>query len=226
MPHVLFLNRKEFEELSKSKLHFYFELSAIRFVIIDIESVYYLIAVGDKNLKSNNTDIIETQLSNSIFLGCAKVLSQLPHHGGMRVDIACRGDLEVDEHHTIEDVGIALGEALALALGDKRGIERYGFTLPMDESRATVLIDLGGRIDFAWDVRFTREYVGDTPTEMFSHFFKSLAAGLRANIHVSAAGENNHHIAEGVFKAFARALRQAVRRTPFVTTLPSSKGTL
>ena len=154
------------------------------------------------------------------------MLSQLPHHGGMRVDIACRGDLEVDEHHTIEDVGIALGEALALALGDKRGIERYGFTLPMDESRATVLIDLGGRIDFAWDVRFTREYVGDTPTEMFSHFFKSLAAGLRANIHVSAAGENNHHIAEGVFKAFARALRQAVRRTPFVTTLPSSKGTL
>ena len=154
------------------------------------------------------------------------MLSQLPHHGGFALDIICRGDLEVDEHHTIEDVGIALGEALALALGDKRGIERYGFTLPMAESRATVLIALGGRIDFAWDVRFTCEYVGDTPTEMFSHFFKSLAAGLRANIHVSAAGENNHHIAEGVFKAFARALRQAVRRTPFVTTLPSSKGTL
>lgn len=154
------------------------------------------------------------------------MLSQIPHHSGISLDISCRGDLEVDEHHTMEDVAIALGEAISIALGDKRGIERYGFVLPMDESRAMVLIDLGGRIDFQWDVEFTREYVGDTPTEMFSHFFQSLASALKANLHISAKGSNNHHLIEGVFKAFARALKMAVQRDPFSYELPSSKGIL
>lgn len=153
-------------------------------------------------------------------------LDQIPHHSGISLTVRCKGDLEVDEHHTMEDVAIVLGEALLKALGDKRGIERYGFVLPMDESRAMVLIDLGGRIDFQWDVEFTREYVGDTPTEMFRHFFFSLCCAMKCNLHVSARGENNHHLIEGVFKAFARALKMAVRRDPFSYDLPSSKGIL
>lgn len=154
------------------------------------------------------------------------MLWQIPHHAGISLNIKCKGDLEVDEHHTMEDVAIALGEALLKALGDKRGIERYGFVLPMDESRAMVLIDLGGRIEFQWDVNFTREYVGDTPTEMFKHFFQSLCCAMKCNLHIEAKGENNHHLIEGVFKAFARALRMAVRRDPFSYELPSSKGIL
>lgn len=154
------------------------------------------------------------------------MLWQIPHHSGISLQIKCKGDLEVDEHHTMEDVAIALGDALLRALGDKRGIERYGFVLPMDESRAMVLLDLGGRIEFQWDVEFTREYVGDTPTEMFRHFFQSLCCAMRCNLHIAAKGENNHHLIEGVFKAFARALRCAVRRDPFSYELPSSKGIL
>ena len=154
------------------------------------------------------------------------MLEQIPHHGGVSLAIYCQGDLEVDEHHTMEDVGIVLGEAIGQALGDKRGIERYGFVLPMDECKAMVLIDFGGRADFVWKVDFTREYVGDTPTEMFPHFFKSLCTAARCNLRVEAEGENNHHLAESVFKAFARALRQAVRRNVFDGALPSSKGTL
>ena len=154
------------------------------------------------------------------------MLSQLIHHGGIALEIKCKGDLEVDEHHTIEDVGIALGEALRQALGDKRGIDRYGFALPMDESRALVLLDFGGRSELVWDVPFTREYVGDVPTEMFKHFFKSLSDAMRANLYVQARGENNHHLAEGIFKAFARSLNQAVRRDVFNYDLPSSKGLL
>lgn len=154
------------------------------------------------------------------------MLNQIPHHGGVTLDITCRGDLEVDEHHTMEDVAIALGDAIYQALGSKRGIERYGFVLPMDESRAMVLIDFGGRSELVWDVNFTREYVGDTPTEMYEHVFKSLASAMHANLYVAARGENNHHIIEGVFKAFARALKQAVHRNPFSYDLPSSKGIL
>ncbi len=154
------------------------------------------------------------------------MLDQLPHHGGVSLQLKCAGDLEVDEHHTMEDVGIVLGEAIGQALGDKRGIDRYGFALPMDECKALVLIDFGGRADFVWNVIFTREYVGDTPTEMFSHFFKSLCTAARCNLRVEAEGENNHHLAESVFKAFARALRQAVRRDIWRYELPSSKGVL
>lgn len=154
------------------------------------------------------------------------MLWQLPHHAGISLDLSCKGDLEVDEHHTMEDVAIALGQAIDTALGSKRGIDRYGFVLPMDECKAMVLIDFGGRADFVWDVEFTREYVGDTPTEMYKHFFKSLCVAMRCNLHISARGENNHHLIEGVFKAFARALRMAVRRDVFSYSLPSSKGVL
>ena len=154
------------------------------------------------------------------------MLDQIAHHGGVSLQVQATGDLEVDEHHTMEDVGIALGEALRQALGNKRGIERYGFALPMDECDALVTLDLGGRIDFDWRVEFTREYVGDTPTEMFKHFFGSLCAAMQANLNIEARGENNHHLAEGVFKAFARALKAAVRRDVFNYTLPSSKGVL
>ena len=154
------------------------------------------------------------------------MLEQIPHHGGISLDIRADGDLEVDEHHTVEDVGIVLGEAIFRALGSKAGIERYGFVLPMDECEAMVLIDLGGRIDFKWDVEFTREYVGDVPTEMFRHFFQSVCNGAKCNLHIKATGENNHHKAEAVFKAFARALRMAVSRSRFPYELPSSKGLL
>ncbi len=152
------------------------------------------------------------------------MLDQIVHHAGISLTVKAKGDLQVDEHHTIEDVAITLGEAILKALGDRRGIERYGFALPMDEARAMVLLDFGGRIDFEWSVRFSRERVGDVPTEMFKHFFKSLGAAMRANLHVAARGENDHHIAEGIFKAFARALKAAVRREPLNDQLPSSKG--
>jgi len=154
------------------------------------------------------------------------MLDQLVHHGGIALSIRCKGDLDVDEHHTIEDVAIVLGEALRQAMGDKRGCGRYGFALPMDDCRATVLLDFGGRSELVWDVTFTREYVGDFPTEMFRHFFKSLSDAMRANLYVEAHGGNNHHLAESIFKAFARSLRQAVAQNPFSYELPSSKGVL
>ena len=173
------------------------------------------------DLDSSGTDGIDTGLK---FLD--HMLDQIVHHAGIYLTVKAKGDLEVDEHHTREDVAIVLGEALIKALGNKRGIERYGFVLPMDESKAMVLMDLGGRIEFVWDVEFARERVGDVPTEMFWHFFRSLGAAMNCNLHVSAKGENDHHIAEGIFKAFARALRMAVRREQFSYSLPSSKGVL
>ena len=154
------------------------------------------------------------------------MLDQIPHHSGISLEVSCKGDLEVDEHHTMEDVAIALGEAIRTALGSKRGIDRYGFVLPMDECQAMVLLDFGGRADFVWSVPFTRERVGDVPTEMFKHFFKSMCVAMRCNLHIEAKGENNHHLIEGVFKAFARALKMAVRRDVFKYDLPSSKGVL
>lgn len=154
------------------------------------------------------------------------MLEQIPNHGGVALSINAKGDLQVDEHHTIEDVGIVLGEAIGAALGDKLGVARYGFVLPMDDCDAAVLMDFGGRIDFRWNVEFNREKVGDVPTEMFSHFFQSVCAGARCNLHIRAEGGNEHHKAEAIFKAFARALRMAVARTPFPYELPSSKGVL
>lgn len=154
------------------------------------------------------------------------MLDQIPNHGGVALSINAKGDLQVDEHHTIEDVGIVLGEAINAALGSKLGIARYGFVLPMDDCDAAVLMDFGGRIDFRWNVEFNREKVGDVPTEMFSHFFQSVCAGAKCNLHIWAEGVNEHHKAEAIFKAFARALRMAVARTPFPYELPSSKGVL
>ena len=154
------------------------------------------------------------------------MLDQIPHHSGISLEVSCKGDLEVDEHHTMEDVAIALGEAIRIALGSKRGIDRYGFVLPMDECQAMVLLDFGGRADFVWSVPFTRERVGDVPTEMFKHFFKSMCMAMQCNLHIEAKGENNHHLIEGVFKAFARALKMAIRRDVFSYELPSSKGVL
>lgn len=154
------------------------------------------------------------------------MLDQIPNHGGVSLAIEAKGDLQVDEHHTIEDVGIVLGEAINAALGSKLGIARYGFVLPMDDCDAAVLMDFGGRIDFKWNAEFKREKVGDVPTEMFSHFFQSVCAGARCNLHIRAEGGNDHHKAEAIFKAFARALRMAVARTPFPYELPSSKGVL
>ena len=173
------------------------------------------------NLDASGTDGIDTGLK---FLD--HMLDQIVHHAGIYLTVKAKGDLEVDEHHTMEDVAIVLGEALTKALGGKRGIERYGFVLPMDESKAMVLMDLGGRIEFVWDVEFKREFVGDVPTEMFWHFFRSLGAAMSCNLHISAKGENDHHVAEGIFKAFARALKMAVRREQFSYSLPSSKGVL
>jgi imidazoleglycerol-phosphate dehydratase/histidinol-phosphatase len=154
------------------------------------------------------------------------MLWQIVHHAGVSLSIQVQGDLQVDEHHTIEDTAIVLGEAILTALGSKRGIERYGYALPMDECEALVLLDFGGRIDFQWDAVFSREKVGDVPTEMFSHFFKSFAQAARCNLHISAKGKNEHHKIEGIFKAFARALRMAIRRDAFSYELPSSKGVL
>ena len=154
------------------------------------------------------------------------MLEQIPNHGGVSLSINAQGDLQVDEHHTIEDVGIVLGEAINTALGQKLGIARYGFVLPMDDCDAAVLMDFGGRIDFKWNAEFKREKVGDVPTEMFSHFFQSVCCGAKCNLHIWAEGENGHHKAEAIFKAFARALRMAVARTPFPYELPSSKGVL
>ena len=184
--------------------------------------------------KTRETDICVTvdldgRLPSSIDTGLKffdHMLDQLVHHGGISLHIAAEGDLQVDEHHTMEDVAITLGQALTSALGDKRGIGRYGFALPMDDCDAAVLMDLGGRIDFQWDAQFTREYIGDTPTEMFRHFFQSLGAALQCNLHIKARGENNHHLCEAIFKAFARALRMAVRRDPQSNELPSSKGVI
>ena len=154
------------------------------------------------------------------------MLAQIAHHGGVSLAVDARGDLDIDEHHTMEDVAITLGEAIDRALGTKAGIARYGFALPMDDCRALVLLDFGGRIDFEWDAEFRRERVGDVPTEMFRHFFHSLACAARCNLQISAHGDNDHHKAEAIFKAFARAQRMAVGRQGFGYDMPSSKGVL
>lgn len=154
------------------------------------------------------------------------MLEQIGRHSGMDLTIKVKGDLNVDEHHTIEDTGIVLGECIRKALGDKRGIERYGFALPMDDCMAQVLLDFGGRSWLVWNADFHREKVGDMPTEMFLHFFKSLSDAAAMNLIIQAQGDNEHHKIEAIFKAFARALKQAVRRDIWNYSLPSSKGVL
>ena len=154
------------------------------------------------------------------------MLDQIGRHSGCDLKIHVKGDLEVDEHHTIEDTAIALGEALLKALGDKRGIERYGFALPMDDCLCSVALDFGGRAWLVFDGQFKREYVGDFPTEMLPHFFKSLSDAARMNLNIRLEGENEHHKIEGIFKAFAKAIKMAKNRDIYHYELPTTKGKL
>ena len=154
------------------------------------------------------------------------MLDQFSKHGGIDLSLKTVGDLDVDEHHTIEDTAIALGEAISVALGDKKGIERYGFTLPMDDSLADVSIDFGGRSWLVWEADFRREMIGKMPTEMFYHFFKSFADSAKANLNIRAKGDNEHHKIEAIFKAFAKSIKMAIKKDVEKMILPSTKGTL
>ena len=154
------------------------------------------------------------------------MLDQIARHGNMDLNIECKGDLHIDEHHTIEDTGIALGEAVAKALGNKIGIERYGFLLPMDDCLAQVAIDFGGRNWIVWEANFKREKIGEMPTEMFFHFFKSFSDAAKCNLNIKAEGENEHHKIESIFKAFAKAIKMAAKRDINNNSLPSTKGIL
>ena len=154
------------------------------------------------------------------------MLDQIARHGKMDLKITTKGDIHIDEHHTVEDTGIALGEAFGKALADKRGMERYGFALPMDEAEAKVLIDFGGRNWIVWNAEFKREKIGELPTEMFFHFFKSFSDAAKCNLNIECKGDNEHHKIEAIFKAFAKAIKMAVKRDPLSNYLPSTKGVL
>ena len=173
------------------------------------------------NLDGNGTCDISTGLG---FFD--HMLEQIGKHGGIDLTIQVKGDLYVDEHHTIEDTAIALGECLYQALGSKRGIERYGYCLPMDDCLCQVALDFGGRAWLVWNASFHREKIGEMPTEMFLHFFKSLSDAARMNLNIRAEGENEHHKIEGIFKALARSLKMAIRRDIYHYEVPSSKGSL
>lgn len=202
------------------------------------KAIYEFLALGARRVvherNTNETKIrIEMNLDGSgktdIHTGLHffdHMLDQLGRHSGMDLLVKVDGDLHVDEHHTIEDTAIALGEALQQALGNKTGIERYGFTLPMDDALAQVAIDFGGRAWLVWDATFTREKIGDMPTEMFYHFFKSLSDAARCNLSIRVEGDNEHHKIESIFKALARSIRMAIKREPGNRQLPSTKGIL
>jgi imidazoleglycerol-phosphate dehydratase / histidinol-phosphatase len=212
-----------------------------RFIALDTtnwKDIYEFLKAGTRSVEHRRTTK-ETDISVRINLdgkGEAKIstglaffdhmLDQLARHGGMDLEITARGDLHIDEHHTIEDTGIALGEAMLQVLGDKRGIERYGYCLPMDDCLAQVAIDFGGRNWIVWDAAFKREKIGEMPTEMFFHFFKSFSDAAKANLNIKAEGENEHHKIEAIFKAFAKAIKMAVKRDVNHMLLPSTKGVL
>lgn len=177
--------------------------------------------VVDINLDGNGKVEIETGLG---FFD--HMLHQIARHGNIDLTVQAKGDLFIDEHHTMEDTGITLGEAFAQALGNKKGIERYGFALPMDEAEAKVLLDFGGRNWLVWNVDFSREKIGDVPTEMFYHFFKSFSDAAKCNLNIECRGDNEHHKIEAIFKAFAKAIKMAVKRDPLSNQLPSTKGVL
>jgi imidazoleglycerol-phosphate dehydratase/histidinol-phosphatase len=205
---------------------------------VEWKSIYLFLKYGMRKVShTRNTNETKIQLeldvdgngSSSIKTGLAffdHMLDQLARHGKMDISLQVDGDLHVDEHHTIEDTGIALGEAMYKALADKRGMERYGFALPMDDAEAKVLIDFGGRNWIVWDAEFKREKVGDMPTEMFFHFFKSFSDASKCNLNIYARGDNEHHKIEAIFKAFAKAIRMAVRKDPFHDVMPTTKGLL
>ena len=202
------------------------------------ESIYHFLKLNARKVvkvrKTHETDIqlslnLDGTGKSNIVTGIAffdHMLDQLARHGGMDLSLEVKGDLEVDEHHTIEDTAIVLGEAFADALGDKLGIERYGFCLPMDDCLAQVAIDFGGRNWLVWETEFKREMIGQMPTEMFMHFFKSFSDGAKANLNIKAEGTNEHHKIEAIFKAFAKAIKVAVKRDPDKMILPSTKGSL
>lgn len=204
----------------------------------DWEKIYEFLKLKDRTAeihrKTNETDIqIQLNLDgtgkSNIKTGLAffdHMLDQLARHGQMDLDIQVDGDLEVDEHHTIEDTAIALGEVFHNAIGNKLGIERYGFCLPMDDCLAQVAIDFGGRNWLVWEADFNREMVGDMPTEMFYHFFKSFTDGAKANLNIKAEGKNEHHKIEAIFKAFAKSIKMSVKRDVEKMVLPSTKGVL
>jgi imidazoleglycerol-phosphate dehydratase/histidinol-phosphatase len=204
----------------------------------DWENIYNFLKLKDRQAeihrKTNETDIqiklnIDGTGKGDIKTGLSffdHMLDQLARHGQMDLEIKVDGDLEVDEHHTIEDTGIALGEVFLNALGNKLGIERYGFCLPMDDCLAQVALDFGGRNWLVWEADFKREKVGDMPTEMFHHFFKSFSDGAKANLNIKAEGINEHHKIEAVFKAFAKAIKMAIKRDVEKMVLPTTKGIL
>ncbi|RZK78777.1 MAG: imidazoleglycerol-phosphate dehydratase HisB [Pedobacter sp.] len=200
--------------------------------------IYTMLKAGSRTIRhERNTN--ETKISIELDLdgtGKAEIstglhffdhmLDQIARHGSMDLKIKTNGDLHIDEHHTIEDTGIALGEAFAKAIGNKLGLERYGFCLPMDDCLAQAAIDFGGRAWIVWDAEFKREKVGDVPTEMFYHFFKSFTDAAKCNLNIKAEGENEHHKIESIFKAFAKAIKMAIKRDAEKLVLPSTKGVL
>jgi imidazoleglycerol-phosphate dehydratase/histidinol-phosphatase len=203
-------------------------LDACRFVASSIRTAHIDRATNETSIaidvKLDGTGLYEVNTGLGFF---DHMLAQLSKHSLIDIKLSVKGDLHVDEHHTIEDTGLALGEAIRQALGDKRGLERYGFLLPMDESLAQVAIDLGGRPYFVFQGAFERERVGEFPTELVEDFFRAFADGLRANLHISVQGRNDHHKIEAIFKGVARALKQAVAIDPKASgLLPSTKGSL
>jgi imidazoleglycerol-phosphate dehydratase/histidinol-phosphatase len=212
--------------------------STVALETTDWQKIYEFLKVGQRRFehrrKTKETDIlIKLNLDGK---GEAKVntglhffdhmLDQIARHGSMDLEVDTKGDLHIDEHHTIEDTGIALGEVFAMALGNKMGIERYGFCLPMDDCLAQAAIDFGGRNWIVWDAEFNREKIGEMPTEMFYHFFKSFSDAAKCNLNIKAEGQNEHHKIEAIFKVFAKAIKMAVKRDTEKMVLPSTKGVL
>ncbi len=231
---ILFCDEKETEQLFQE----YDLKDVIAFVSNDWDKVTEFLFAGERKAivqrTTKETNIhIEVNLDgkgrceiNSGLSFFDHMLEQIGKHSGMDLIVQVKGDLNVDEHHTIEDTAIALGEAILKALGDKRGIERYGYCLPMDDCLCSVALDFGGRPWLVWDATFEREYVGDMPTEMFLHFFKSLSDSARINLNIKAEGTNEHHKIEGIFKALARSLKMAIKRDIYSYELPSTKGVI
>jgi imidazoleglycerol-phosphate dehydratase/histidinol-phosphatase len=218
------------------------DLQALQSTIVlestDWEKIYEFLKLGLRTVTHTRTTK-ETDITISLNLdGTGKadistglgffdhMLDQIARHGSIDLTVKAKGDLHIDEHHTIEDVGLALGEAMAQGLADKRGIERYGFCLPMDDCLAQAAIDFGGRNWLVWDAKFNREKIGEMPTEMFFHFFKSFSDAAKCNLNIKAEGENEHHKIEAIFKVFAKAIKMAVKRNPSNMQLPSTKGVL
>jgi imidazoleglycerol-phosphate dehydratase/histidinol-phosphatase len=207
-------------------------------VVENWEEIYNFLKLPERKV-SHTRNTNETQISIELNLdgkGQAAIstgiaffdhmLEQIAKHGSIDLNITAKGDLHIDEHHTIEDIGIALGEAFLKALSNKKGIERYGFLLPMDDCLAQVAIDFGGRNWIVWDAEFNREKIGEMPTEMFFHFFKSFSDAAKCNLNIKAEGQNEHHKIEAIFKAFAKAIKIAIKRDANNMNLPSTKGVL